>query len=585
MVQIKLSPKMGMLNVAGAVALVIAAANATPLNDFGPASVLEKVNVPSHWSRTGNINPDAVLKMQIGLKQNNIKGLQAKLLDVSSPDSQNYGKWLSKEDVDAFTKPNENSLRLVKLWLAAHGLAEHAISHPTPDWLEVSVPITKAEKMLSAQYSMFYDSVSDVFVPRTTEYSIPKILREHIDIIQPTTAFHSKLPGPNSADVAVPKSKITSTNRVASCANGVNAECINDYYNVDYAATGNGSLVVTALVGDGASHKDADLYVSKWLPAAKGRNFKDQSIGNSTGNSEDKAVVEGSLDTQIAIAVGNPLPVTYLSVGPNDKDASLQYGDQLISLGTYLNSASDPPLVVSTSYLGNEPEFSSDYKDRICNEFMKASSRGISILFCSGDFGVAGLNYQSRCPKGYIPSFPASCPWVTAVGSTQFTDSGESAAQFPNNGSTGGGFSRYYGVPNYQSADTKSYISSLSSSFKGKFNPKGRGLPDISLVGLNWDIVLKGKYYTTGYGTSASTPAWASLIAQLNDYRSTLGKPALGFLNPLLYGNSTIRAALRDVTTGTNPGCGEAGFPSAKGWDPVTGLGTVDFAALRKAVS
>jgi hypothetical protein len=31
---------------------------------------------------------------------------------------------------------------------------------------------------------------------------------------------------------------------------------------------------------------------------------------------------------------------------------------------------------------------------------------------------------------------------------------------------------------------------------------------------------------------------------------------------------------LNDITNGTNPGCGTAGFSAARGWDPVTGLGT-----------
>ena len=31
---------------------------------------------------------------------------------------------------------------------------------------------------------------------------------------------------------------------------------------------------------------------------------------------------------------------------------------------------------------------------------------------------------------------------------------------------------------------------------------------------------------------------------------------------------------------GSNPGCGTNGFPAAEGWDPVTGMGTPDFAKL-----
>lgn len=569
-----------------AIALLAAVASANPLSTFGIPSVVESVKLPSHWSHVSVPKPDTVLKMQIGLKQSNIQGLQAKLLDISHPDSPRYGQWLSDEEVDAFVKPAEESVAIVKHWLASHGFPEADITQPTSDWIELSVPVRKAEKMLSTQYSMYYDSISDETVPRTTEYSVPEIIRKHIDVIQPTTAFHSKNLDNKQRQALVQRNAVK-TKGVKSCANGVTAQCITDFYNVDYVATGDAPYYITALIGDGASHADSKKYVRTYLPnAAKGRDFTDAYIGNSSKNSNSKAVIEGAIDTQIALAIGNPLPITYLSVGPNNgSDPSAQYGDQLVTLGNYLASTENPPLVVSTSYLGDEADFSSNYLDRICNNFMKASARGISLLFCSGDFGVAGLNHRDSCPNGYNPTFPATCPWVTAVGSTDFTSGGgETAVDFPDDGSSGGGFSNHFDAPDYQTADTQAYIDALNTTAEGQYNSTGRGFPDISLVGNKWNLVFKGQL-TTGYGTSASTPAWGGMIAQINDFRAKNGKSSLGFLNPLFYGNSTVRAAFRDITTGNNHGCGEDGFPASKGWDAVTGLGTVDFAALRKAVS
>ena len=83
-------------------------------------------------------------------------------------------------------------------------------------------------------------------------------------------------------------------------------------------------------------------------------------------------------------------------------------------------------------------------------------------------------------------------------------------------------------------------------------------------------------------GTSCSSPTFASVIALLNDRLIAAGKPPLGFLNPFLY--STGASAFNDVTSGSNPGCGTDGFPAVAGWDPVTGLGTPDFAKLLAAV-
>ncbi|KAH8978494.1 hypothetical protein EDB92DRAFT_1909434, partial [Lactarius akahatsu] len=52
-------------------------------------------------------------------------------------------------------------------------------------------------------------------------------------------------------------------------------------------------------------------------------------------------------------------------------------------------------------------------------------------------------------------------------------------------------------------------------------------------------------------------------------------RPALGFLNPWLYGIAS--QGFNDITSGSNPGCDTDGFSAVPGWDPVTGLGTLIF--------
>lgn len=100
-------------------------------------------------------------------------------------------------------------------------------------------------------------------------------------------------------------------------------------------------------------------------------------------------------------------------------------------------------------------------------------------------------------------------------------------------------------------------------------------------------------------GTSAASPVFASVIALLNDVRLRAGKPALGFLNPFLYSKGF--KALNDITAGQSDGCNGydtqsgqevpgvipipwAHWNATAGWDPVTGLGTPDFEALKKLV-
>lgn len=100
-------------------------------------------------------------------------------------------------------------------------------------------------------------------------------------------------------------------------------------------------------------------------------------------------------------------------------------------------------------------------------------------------------------------------------------------------------------------------------------------------------------------GTSCSCPTFSAVVALLNELRINAGKAPLGFLNPLIYANpqafnvrsrpAALAAAAsavliasppppahaQDITKGSNPGCSTQGFPASKGWDPVTGMGTV----------
>ena len=163
---------------------------------------------------------------------------------------------------------------------------------------------------------------------------------------------------------------------------------------------------------------------------------------------------------------------------------------------------------------------------------------------------------------------------MTSVGATHGI-SPESAASFSS-----GGFSNYFGVPDYQTSAVKSYLSALGSTNSGKYNASGRGFPDVSTQGVNFAVAVGGELEGVS-GTSAASPAFAAIVALLNDRLIAKGKSPLGFLNPFLYSKGV--SALNDITTGSNPGCGTNGFPAKAGWDPVTGLGTPDFQKLASA--
>ncbi len=154
---------------------------------------------------------------------------------------------------------------------------------------------------------------------------------------------------------------------------------------------------------------------------------------------------------------------------------------------------------------------------------------------------------------------------VTSVGATKGINPAV-AASF-----TSGGFSNFFPRPSYQETAVQTYLnrSALGDGHSGRYNATGRAYPDVSVHGVDYLYNLGGKF-SSAYGTSTSTPAFASIIALLNDRLLSAGKPPLGFLNPLLYSRGV--AAFTDVTAGSNPGCGTEGFPADVGWDPVSRL-------------
>ena len=65
----------------------------------------QKNSVPLGFKsgRAPNFIPPGMLRLTIAMPQSNVTGLQAALLDVSNPNSENYGHHLSKSEVCWFT--------------------------------------------------------------------------------------------------------------------------------------------------------------------------------------------------------------------------------------------------------------------------------------------------------------------------------------------------------------------------------------------------------------------------------------------------------------------------------------------------
>jgi tripeptidyl-peptidase-1 len=85
------------------------------------------------------------------------------------------------------------------------------------------------------------------------------------------------------------------------------------------------------------------------------------------------------------------------------------------------------------------------------------------------------------------------------------------------------------------------------------------------------------------------------MLTLINGDLMARGRPPLGFVNPLLYKLRKMHGVFRDITKGRNncasnqnpfaaTCCVDAGFSATVGYDPVTGLGSVNFTAFRQAI-
>jgi len=235
-------------------------------------------------------------------------------------------------------------------------------------------------------------------------------------------------------------------------------------------------------------------------------------------------------------------------------------------------------------------------------EFQKIGLRGVSLLSASGDSGANGRTDPTCTLQILKPDYPACSPYLTSVGATQLNNAITKLANPPkdicsqfeclsggqevavsydvSSFASGGGFSWYSPRPAFQAAAVEAYFKSgVQLPPSTYYNTTNRGYPDVAAIGHDC-IIYQGGLEAVG-GTSCATPIFASVISALNAASVGKGKPTLGPLGPFLYQMAAdCPTCFTDITVGDNlcteDGCSSSceGYYCAKGWDPVTGLGS-----------
>ncbi|KAJ6473797.1 family S53 protease [Mycena sanguinolenta] len=533
--------------------------------------------VPAAFVDSGPAPPAQSLTLRLNLVQNDLPGLESALNAAADPKNPSYGKWLSKDEVESFARPSAETTAAVNQWLSANSIDSTPVS-AAGDWISIAVPVSTASSLLNANFSVFTYTATGQQLIRTREYSIPASLQSHIKVIMPTTSFSIPHRAPPVSVKRV--SEAPSSTRSAednTCTEMVTPSCLQSLYGIPAtpATNKNNAIGVAGFNNQFANQADLTQFLQLTRPDIdSSTSFTLTSVdGGINPQNQEEAGGEADLDIEYTVGLATNIPVTFISVGNQTQDGA---DGGYMDIITALIAEDAPPQVLTTSYgFENETSLSQALTFAMCDSYMQLTARGVSILFASGDGGVDGAG-GGNCAVGapFVPTFP-TCPYVTLVGATDPTFSTtENGAPYSS-----GGFSNYFPQQSWQADAVNAYITSIGTQYDGLYNKSGRAYPDISAAGNSCFIVEQG-FTTEVSGTSCSSPIFASVIGLLNDELLNAGKPVLGYLNPWLYANP---GAFNDVTTGNNPGCFTDGFSASTGWDPVTGLGTPDYAAMRTA--
>ncbi|KAG0092717.1 hypothetical protein BGZ93_000773 [Podila epicladia] len=354
------------------------------------------------------------------------------------------------------------------------------------------------------------------------------------------------------------------------CETQLTPACLQALYGIPKtrATQRTNSIAVAGFLDQVADKADLATFLQTMRPdLAPAPTFNEVTLGGS-GNNQNvpKVALVANLNVQYTIGLASGVPTTYYAVGGN-------FIDGLKDLSSHLLSLDDPPSVLILTHSMDEKDVGAKTAKNLCDDFTQLGQRGISIIVSSGNGGVSGNGESTDCVQ-FVPTFPASCPFVTSVGGTTLISEAGSRV-------SAGGFSNIFSQPFYQNMAVSTYLSGIGKLYADLYSRDGRAFPDVAAQSKAIVVTYKGEN-TVFEGTEASALIFGSMIALLNDELISVGRPKLGFLNALLYSQGVN--GLTDITSGSNPGCNTDGFPAVKGWDPITGLGTPNYAALRKVV-
>jgi Subtilase family len=324
-------------------------------------------------------------------------------------------------------------------------------------------------------------------------------------------------------------------------------------YNFPSQCDGGGQVVGVMEFGGGYRPAElADYFAAANLPMPEITDVSVDDVANNPGTAADAEVML-NIEVVGAIAPKAAIRVYFSSFTEKGWVEAVSH------------AVADRVSVLLVCWGRSEAEWKRPELEAVDRALRAAAESGITVVAAAGDRGATNGAKDGR-PHVL---FPASSPWVLAVGgSTVVTSTNRLVSETVWNdaaGATGGGVSDVFERPSWQAAVK------VPARRNGR---AGRGIPDVAAIASPSSgarVLIAGTLAVIG-GTSLSASVWAGFIALVNQ---GLGRN-LGYLNPMLYQEIGPAGVLRSITEGNNGLDGGSGYSAGPGWNPVAGWGAPD---------
>jgi len=524
------------------------------------------------------------------------------VVDQQNPASPQYHQWLTPATYASEFGLSSGDLAKVTAWLTSQGFTITEVAN-SASFVRFNGTVAEAQTAFSTSiHSLSLNG--ETHVANVTDASVPSALA---GVVMGITGLHDF-----RLKARVVKNGVKSVAGPEYTASGLHYIAPGDFYTIYdenslLTSSINGSGVTIAVMGQvDISLTDLAAFRTVFgLPAnvptikVYGTDPGAPLCASSANCSpSDDDLEESTLDVEWSSAVAQAASVIFVT--------------SIDAIEVSMTDAIDNNIapIMTVSYGECESGWGASEMSVLNQLFEQGAAQGITILGPGGDTGATDCDTNIPAVYGLNVDFPASSPFVTAVGGNMFNE-GTGSFWNTTNGTTGGSAISY--IPEMVWNETGVTIGSEIAGGGGGvsaffFKPAwqtgagvpadgSRDVPDVALdAGANHDGYLVcvqsscPSSFSVAGGTSFATPEFAGLMALVEQKTGA----RIGLANPTLYAlakSTYYSSVFHDVTVGNNdascetgsPNCpagGSIGYSAAAGYDLATGWGSVDAANL-----